>query len=129
MVASPQRHAEARRAGFGVVERDDARATVEGAVDARPRRRTRSARRLGRIRHRVYEVLEQARPGDATARRIHLFLVVTILSSVAAVVLESVPDYAARAGAFFIAVEVASAFAAVGRPVIRPGPEANRRPG
>ena len=34
--------------------------------------RTRSAKRLGRIRHRVYEVLEQARPGDALARRVHL---------------------------------------------------------
>jgi voltage-gated potassium channel len=70
--------------------------------------RTRSGKRLGRIRHRVYEVLEQARPGDALARRIHFVLVVTILASVAAVVLESVPDYARQAGTFFIAVEIGS---------------------
>jgi voltage-gated potassium channel len=68
--------------------------------------RTRSEKRIARIRHRVYEVLEQARPGDALARRVHLFLVGTILASVAAVVLASVPEFEAAARPAFLAVEI-----------------------
>ena len=65
-------------------------------------------RRLARLRRRAYEILEQAQPSDRWAGRIHLFLVVAIVASVASVVLESVPSLHDRFGRLFIAVEYAS---------------------
>jgi voltage-gated potassium channel len=71
-------------------------------VNARP---PLSERRKARLRHRVYEVLEESRPGDRVAHGLKLLLGVTILVSVAAVILNSVPDYAQSFGRVFVLIE------------------------
>lgn len=68
----------------------------------------RGKHRLARMRRRAYEILEQAQPSDRWASRIHLFLIVAIVVSVASVVLESVPSLHRRFGTVFLAVEYAS---------------------
>jgi voltage-gated potassium channel len=60
------------------------------------------------LRHRTYEVLEQALPGDNVARWVHIGLMAWIVASVAAVVLESVPSYREAFELEFLVVEVAS---------------------
>ena len=57
-------------------------------------------------RRRVYEILEQAHPGDQASRIVHAILICLALASVAAVVFESVPSYAAQDELFFQIVEI-----------------------
>lgn len=57
-------------------------------------------------RRRVYEILEQAHPGDEASRVVHAVLIALALASVASVVFESVPSYAARYDTFFALVEL-----------------------
>ena len=64
-----------------------------------------------RIRHRFYEILEQAMPDDRASRVIHAALVVLTLGSVTSVVLESVPSLAERDEPLFLAVELVTVFA------------------
>ena len=65
-------------------------------------------RRLARLRHRVYEILEQAKPSDRWAARVHLFLISAIVVSVASVILESVPTLHDRFGRVFAGIEYAA---------------------
>lgn len=51
-----------------------------------------------RLRRRVHEVVELARPGDGASRAFDLFIIVLILANVAAMVADSVPEVAARWG-------------------------------
>ena len=60
----------------------------------------------GTWRRRVYEILEQAQPGDRASRIVHALLILLALASVSAVVFESVPSYAARFGSVFGIVEI-----------------------
>lgn len=57
-------------------------------------------------RRRVYEILEQAHPGDQASRLVHAALILLVLASVAAVVFESVPTYADQYETFFAIVEL-----------------------
>ena len=68
-------------------------------------------RSAARIRHRLYEILEQAMPDDRASRVIHAALVVLTLGSVTSVVLESVPSLAERDEPLFLAVELVTVFA------------------
>lgn len=61
-----------------------------------------------RIRERVREIVEIARPGDRPSRIFDLGIRALILLNVLAVVLETVPELEAAAGEFFIAFEVFS---------------------
>jgi voltage-gated potassium channel len=63
-------------------------------------------KRVRRLRHRTYEVLEQAMPGDRLAQYVHAFLMFVIVLSVAAVVLESVPSLQEAFEPEFLAVEI-----------------------
>jgi voltage-gated potassium channel len=58
------------------------------------------------LRRRVFEILDESRPGDRVAYGVKLALGLTILASVTAVVLASVPDYERRFGGVFSAIEV-----------------------
>lgn len=63
-------------------------------------------RRVRRLRHRTYEVLEQAMPGDRLAQWVHTILMVWIIASVVAVVLESVPTLRDAFEPEFLTVEI-----------------------
>ncbi|MFO1148497.1 MAG: cyclic nucleotide-gated ion channel [Alsobacter sp.] len=63
-------------------------------------------KRVRRLRHRTYEVLEQAMPGDRLAQFVHAFLMIVIVASVTAVVLESVPSLEEAFEPEFLAVEI-----------------------
>jgi voltage-gated potassium channel len=63
-------------------------------------------KRVRRLRHRAYEVLEQAMPGDRLAQYVHAFLMFLIVLSVTAVVLESVPSLQEEFGIQFFIVEI-----------------------
>jgi len=64
--------------------------------------------RLKDLRRRVYHVLEQGPVGDRVSRVVDRFLVVLILINLIAVALESIPEYEARYGAAFAAIELFS---------------------
>ena len=64
--------------------------------------------RLKDLRRRVYHVLEQGPIGDSVGRTVDRFLVVLILVDLIAVALESIPEYEARYGAAFAAIELFS---------------------
>ena len=64
--------------------------------------------RLKDLRRRVYHVLEQGPVGDRVSKVVDRFLVVLILINLIAVALESIPEYEARYGAAFAAVELFS---------------------
>ena len=68
-------------------------------------------RYTARIRHRIYEILEQAMPDDAASRYTHAALVVLTLGSVTSVVLDSVPSLAEHDEPIFFAVELLTVFA------------------
>ncbi|WP_406854070.1 cyclic nucleotide-gated ion channel [Alsobacter sp. KACC 23698] len=68
----------------------------------------RPADRLAGARRRAYELFEQAVPGDRLAHLVHGFLIVWVVASVAAVVLESVPALRAAYDPAFQAVETLS---------------------
>ena len=65
--------------------------------------------RIARLRSRVHIVLDSSVASDATTRIVHNGLIVAVIVSVAAVVLESVPDYASRYGALFTLIEIVAA--------------------
>lgn len=66
----------------------------------------RSYDEASKSRRRVYEILEQAHPGDQASRAVHALLIMLALVSVASVVFESVPAYAAHYELFFQTVEI-----------------------
>jgi voltage-gated potassium channel len=68
-----------------------------------------AARQWARWRRRTYQVLEGRASGDYTASLVHLSLVILVLVSVAAVILESVPSLDARFGRLFLLIEVVAA--------------------
>jgi voltage-gated potassium channel len=63
---------------------------------------------LDRWRRRVYEILEHGPVGDRTIRVTSGVIILLILVNIAAVVLDSVPRYAAAYGRLFAAVELVS---------------------
>jgi voltage-gated potassium channel len=65
-------------------------------------------KRLKDLRRRVYQVLEQGPVGDRTSKTVDRFLVVLILVNLIAVTLESIPQYEARYGGIFAAIELFS---------------------
>lgn len=62
-----------------------------------------------RVRRRVYEILDVGSMHDLTSRAVHAVLIVLVIVSVSAVILESVPAFEAPYATVFQAVEVASA--------------------
>src|ERR1700687_4327245 len=67
--------------------------------------RTHSAAKL---RHRLYEILEHGPIGDRLGRTAARLVVALIIVNLAAVVLESVPDYGARYRTLFLTIELVS---------------------
>src|SRR5262249_2496103 len=63
---------------------------------------------IARLRHRLYGLLEHGPIGDWAGRIIGQFIVALIVVNLVAVVLESVPAYAARWHALFHAIEILS---------------------
>ncbi len=63
------------------------------------------------LRRRCYEILEQGPIGDRTSMIVDRVLVTLIIVNLLAVVLESVPDLAARYGFWFDAIEIVSLIA------------------
>ncbi len=57
-------------------------------------------------KHRIYEILEVPPLGDGIALAVDRAIVLLIVVNVVAVVLETVPDYRARYGDLFLAVEI-----------------------
>jgi voltage-gated potassium channel len=68
-----------------------------------------AAKRRARWRRRTYQVLEGGAHGDRPTRLVHSALVLLVIVSVLAVVLESVPSLDARFNRLFLALEVAAA--------------------
>jgi voltage-gated potassium channel len=68
-----------------------------------------AALRLVRWRRRTYQVLEGGAHGDRVSRLLHVALVVLVVASVLAVILESVPSLEARYGRLFLLLEIAAA--------------------
>ncbi|MGL4242919.1 MAG: cyclic nucleotide-gated ion channel [Beijerinckiaceae bacterium] len=68
-----------------------------------------AALRRHRWRRRTYQILEGGTHGDRLSRVVHATLVVLVLISVTAVILESVPSLDARYGRLFLALEIAAA--------------------
>lgn len=60
------------------------------------------------LRHRTFEVVEEAAPGDRLSRLFDQFLIVLITLNIAAVVLETVPSLHDRFGSEFLVFEVVS---------------------
>lgn len=60
------------------------------------------------LRHRTFEIVEEAAPGDRPSLLFDRFLIVLITLNIAAVVLETVPSLHDRFGAEFLAFEVIS---------------------
>ena len=67
-----------------------------------------SHHRVAKLRHRLYEILEQGPVGDRTGRLVSRFIVALIVVNLIAVALESVPDLEARFGLIFSGIEIAS---------------------
>ena len=65
--------------------------------------------RIMRLRRRVHFILDSG-VADNTARFVHAALVLLVIVSVGAVVLETVPDYWARFAPQFVAIEWLAAF-------------------
>ena len=63
---------------------------------------------LAKVRHRIYRVLEHGPIDNRTGRLVGQFIVALIVVNLGAVVLESLPEYAARYGRLFFAIELAS---------------------
>jgi voltage-gated potassium channel len=72
-----------------------------------------------RVRRRVWEIVEAARPGDVASRRFDLFILALISLNVAAVVLESIPSVEERFGAAFALFEACSVLIFLGEYVAR----------
>jgi len=65
-------------------------------------------KRLKDLRRRVYHVLEQGPVGDRASKMVDRFLIALILINLIAVALESIPEYEARYGGVFAAIELFS---------------------
>jgi voltage-gated potassium channel len=68
-----------------------------------------SALRILRWRRRIYQVLEGGAHGDRLSQGVHAMLVVLVIISVAAIILESVPSLDQRFGRVFLLIEVVAA--------------------
>src|SRR5689334_21120525 len=64
--------------------------------------------RAANLRRRLYEVLEHGPIGDRLGRITARLIVALIMVNLAAVALESVPDYGSRYGTLFLAIETVS---------------------
>jgi voltage-gated potassium channel len=78
-----------------------------------------AAIRFARWRRRTYQLLEGRAQGDRQAQVVHALLVVLILVSVAAIILESVPSLDARFGRVFMVVEAVAAVVFTAEYVLR----------
>jgi voltage-gated potassium channel len=68
-----------------------------------------SALRFLRWRRRTYQVLEGGAHGDRLSQGVHALLVMLVILSVLAIILESVPSLDARFGNVFLSVEIVAA--------------------
>lgn len=60
------------------------------------------------LRQQLYEILEQAHPGERTSRAVEIFIVATVLISIAALILNSSPGLNVRFHGVFFALEIFS---------------------
>lgn len=60
------------------------------------------------IRRRLYDILEQSRPGDRAGRLVEALILTLVIVNIAAVVLETVPELDRRFHSWFVAIEVVS---------------------
>jgi voltage-gated potassium channel len=67
-----------------------------------------SRHRVAKLRHRLYEILEQGPVGDRAGRLIGRCIVALIVINLIAVALESVPDLEARFSLIFSSIEIVS---------------------
>jgi voltage-gated potassium channel len=58
------------------------------------------------LRQQLYEILEQAHPGERASRAIEIFVVAVVLLSLAAVILQSVPNLRTRFNDLFVGIEI-----------------------
>ena len=70
-----------------------------------------TSRRLTSWRRRLYEILEQGAPGDRVSTATNRAIVVLIIATVIATVLESVPDLDERYSGYFLACELLATIA------------------
>jgi voltage-gated potassium channel len=68
-----------------------------------------SALRILRWRRRTYQVLEGGAHGDRLSQAVHALLVMLVIMSVIAIILESVPSLDQRFGNIFLSVEIVAA--------------------
>ncbi len=68
------------------------------------------ASRHGRVKRRIYEILEVAPVGDRTSWLVDRAIILLIVVNVAAVVMETVPGYRDRFGDLFLMVEIGTVF-------------------
>ncbi len=68
----------------------------------------RSDKQIARLRHRLYEILEQGPYGDRTSAAVSRSIAVLIIVNLLAVILQSVPDLEARYEAWFTLIELVS---------------------
>lgn len=68
----------------------------------------RAARKISVLRHRIHMILESGLAGDRAGLAVHRGLIALVLLSVAAVVLETVPEFALRHGPLFSIAEAAA---------------------
>src|SRR6188472_1010385 len=61
---------------------------------------------LLKLRHRLYEILEHGPVGDPTSRLVNWSIVLLILISLFGVVMESIPDLAAKYALAFATIEI-----------------------
>ncbi|PLX37218.1 MAG: cyclic nucleotide-binding protein [Hyphomicrobiales bacterium] len=67
-----------------------------------------SATRYARVKHRVFEVLEEGAAGDLTSKLVDRSLIALIVINLISVALETVPEYSAKHHKLFLAVEIFS---------------------
>lgn len=60
------------------------------------------------VRRQLYDILEHSRHGDRAGGLVEAFIVALILVNIAAVILESVPEFNRRFSAWFVAIEAVS---------------------
>src|SRR5581483_3841188 len=69
---------------------------------------THAGRPSARLRHRLYEILDQGSVGDGVGRLVNRLIVLLIVVNLVAITLESMPDYAAQYAALFDGIEYVS---------------------
>ena len=75
----------------------------------------RASRSANELRRRVYEILERDTPGDWACTVVARFIVLLIVVNLAAVVLKSIPQLAARYALVFDVVEYVSLLVCTGK--------------